>query len=65
MKKKQTTKTEILQPGQLNEYWENVLGIRATDDARWNLFSPVMRFAAEMYARNRDRTPAQEQQAAA
>jgi hypothetical protein len=61
MKKKtarKPPKMEILQPGQVNEFWEAVLLVRDSNDPRWlGTFSHGFRLTAEQYERNRDAAP--------
>jgi hypothetical protein len=57
-KTKKRAKSEVLQPGQRNEFWETVLRIRDAGDPRWlGTFSHGLRYSAEQYERNRKSIP--------
>lgn len=56
MKKTKSRKPlDVLRPGEVNEFWENVLRSRDLNDARWTkTYSPAFKFSALAYERNRD-----------
>jgi hypothetical protein len=55
MKAKIRRPQSILQPGQIVEFWENVLAQRDANDPRWlKTYSKPFRFAAEAYEKNRN-----------
>lgn len=55
-KEKKRAPMRILQPGEVNEFWETVLRMRDTGDPRWTkTFSASFKMTAEAYERNRDK----------
>jgi hypothetical protein len=56
-KTKKRPPMEIMQPGQVNEFWETILRIRDAGDPRWNEFSHGFRYSVEMYERNKNQEP--------
>jgi hypothetical protein len=57
MKKTKTKKREameVMQRGQVNEFYETLLRMRDGDDKRWSVMSPGMKLSAAMYEKNRD-----------
>jgi hypothetical protein len=67
-KKKAPTKKrepmQILQPGQTNDFWDDVLRIRDSGDSRWREFSHGFRYSAEQYEINRAKGQHEQRQAA-
>jgi hypothetical protein len=56
--KKQRPPMEIMQPGQVNEFWECILRIRDSGDKRWtHTFSEGFKLSAAYYELNRNQEP--------